>query len=89
MRPTGALHLGNYLGALKNWTELQYQYECYFFVADIHALTTGYDDTVGSRRQHLGDGDRLAGGRTESGERDACSFNHAYLSIPSCICCCR
>ncbi len=45
MRPTGALHLGNYLGALKNWTQLQYQYECYFFVADIHALTTGYDDT--------------------------------------------
>lgn len=45
MRPTGALHLGNYLGALKNWTELQYQYECYFFVADIHALTTGYEDT--------------------------------------------
>ena len=46
MRPTGALHLGNYLGALKNWTELQYQYECYFFVADIHALTTGYEDTA-------------------------------------------
>jgi tryptophanyl-tRNA synthetase len=46
MRPTGALHLGNYLGALKNWTDLQYQYECYFFVADIHALTTGYEDTA-------------------------------------------
>jgi len=46
MRPTGPLHLGNYLGALKNWTELQYQYECYFFVADIHALTTGYEDTA-------------------------------------------
>lgn len=46
MRPTGALHLGNYHGALKNWVELQYQYECYFFVADIHALTTGYDDTT-------------------------------------------
>ena len=45
MRPTGALHLGNYHGALKNWTELQYQYDCYFFVADYHALTTGYDDT--------------------------------------------
>lgn len=45
MRPTGALHLGNFFGALKNWTELQYQYECYFFVADIHALTTGYEDT--------------------------------------------
>ncbi len=41
----GALHLGNYHGALKNWVELQYQYECYFFVADIHALTTGYEDT--------------------------------------------
>ncbi len=45
MRPTGALHLGNYHGALKNWTQLQYQYECYFFIADIHALTTGYEDT--------------------------------------------
>jgi len=47
MRPTGALHLGNYHGALRNWVELQYQYECYFFVADWHALTTGYDDTAG------------------------------------------
>ena len=45
MRPTGSLHLGNYYGALKNWTELQYQYDCYFFVADYHALTTGYEDT--------------------------------------------
>ena len=45
MRPTGALHLGNYHGALKNWVELQYQYECFFFVADWHALTTGYEDT--------------------------------------------
>ncbi len=45
MRPTGQLHLGNYHGALKNWTELQYEYECYFFVADWHALTTGYEDT--------------------------------------------
>jgi tryptophanyl-tRNA synthetase len=47
MRPTGNLHLGNYHGALKNWTELQYQYECYFFVADLHALTTGYEETAG------------------------------------------
>jgi tryptophanyl-tRNA synthetase len=45
MRPTGPLHLGNFHGALKNWVELQYQYECYFFIADFHALTTGYDDT--------------------------------------------
>ena len=45
MRPTGQLHLGNYHGALRNWIELQYQYECYFFVADWHALTTGYENT--------------------------------------------
>ncbi len=45
MRPTGQLHLGNFHGALKNWIELQYQYECYFFIADWHALTTGYEDT--------------------------------------------
>lgn len=46
MRPTGQLHLGNYHGALANWVDLQYQYECFFFVADWHALTTGYDDTA-------------------------------------------
>ena len=45
MRPTGRLHLGNYHGALRNWVELQYQYECFFFVADWHMLTTGYEDT--------------------------------------------
>ena len=45
MRPTGALHLGNWHGALRNWVELQYQYECFFFVADWHMLTTGYEDT--------------------------------------------
>jgi len=46
MRPTGALHLGNFHGALKNWVELQYEYDCYFFIADVHALTTGYEDTT-------------------------------------------
>jgi tryptophanyl-tRNA synthetase len=45
MRPTGRLHLGNYMGALYNWVQLQHQYECYFFVADWHALTTDYADT--------------------------------------------
>jgi tryptophanyl-tRNA synthetase len=43
MRPTGRFHLGNYLGAAKNWVELQSQYECYYFVADYHALTTEPD----------------------------------------------
>jgi tryptophanyl-tRNA synthetase len=44
MRPTGALHLGNYHGALRNWVELQERYEGYFFVADWHALTTDYEN---------------------------------------------
>jgi tryptophanyl-tRNA synthetase len=44
MRPTGRLHLGHYHGVLKNWVALQSQYDCYFFVADWHALTTHYDD---------------------------------------------
>jgi len=44
MRPTGALHLGHYHGVLKNWVRLQHEYECYFFVADWHALTTHYED---------------------------------------------
>ncbi len=43
MRPTGALHLGHYHGVLKNWLALQQEYECLFFVADWHALTTHYD----------------------------------------------
>ena len=42
MRPTGRLHIGQYHGALKNWIQLQHQYECFFFVADWHALTTHY-----------------------------------------------
>jgi tryptophanyl-tRNA synthetase len=49
MRPTGQLHLGNYHGALANWVELQYQYECFFFVADWHALTTDYENTENLR----------------------------------------
>ncbi len=44
MRPSGFLHIGNYLGALQNWVELQQDYRCYFFVADWHALTTDYED---------------------------------------------
>jgi len=44
MRPTGRLHLGHYHGVLKNWVNLQHEYECYFFVADWHALTTHYED---------------------------------------------
>ncbi len=45
MRPTGKLHLGNYMGALANWVKLQDKFDCYFFIADLHALTTDYADT--------------------------------------------
>jgi tryptophanyl-tRNA synthetase len=53
MRPTGKLHLGNYMGALANWVKLQDKYDCYFFIADWHALTTGYDDTSSIRQNTL------------------------------------
>lgn len=46
MRPTGQLHLGHYHGALKNWTRLQHEYECFYFVADWHALTTHYEESA-------------------------------------------
>jgi tryptophanyl-tRNA synthetase len=45
MQPSGLMHLGNLLGALENWKSLQAQYECYFFVADWHAMSTNYADT--------------------------------------------
>ena len=46
MRPTGRLHLGHYHGVLQNWIKLKYKYECFFFVADWHALTTHYGDAT-------------------------------------------
>ncbi|MCK4985518.1 MAG: tryptophan--tRNA ligase, partial [Desulfobacterales bacterium] len=46
MRPTGPLHLGNLLGALANWVKLQDEYECFYFIADWHALTSDYEDTA-------------------------------------------
>jgi tryptophanyl-tRNA synthetase len=45
MRPTGKLHLGHLVGALQNWTELQKEYDCFYFIADWHALTSDYADT--------------------------------------------
>jgi tryptophanyl-tRNA synthetase len=50
MRSSGKLHLGNLLGALKNWVQLQETYDCFYFIADWHALTTGYADTAQIRR---------------------------------------
>jgi len=50
MRPTGPLHLGNYHGALDNWVAMQEQYDCFFFIADWHALTSDYENTGNIRR---------------------------------------
>ena len=47
MQSSGKLHLGNLVGALRNWVRLQDQYDCFYFVADWHSLTTGYADTSG------------------------------------------
>ena len=55
MRPTGLLHLGHYHGVLKNWVNLQHEFECFFFVADWHALTTHYEDprVIGESTQDM------------------------------------
>src|SRR5437762_8156159 len=53
MRSTGKLHLGNFVGALDNWVRMQEQYECFFFVADWHALTTDYADTSRIKQNSL------------------------------------
>jgi len=52
MRPTGKLHLGNYYGALDNWLKLQEDYDCFYFVADWHAMTTEYED-AGNIRDYI------------------------------------
>lgn len=44
MQPSGKFHLGNYLGALENWIKLQHEYECFFSIVDLHALTSSYED---------------------------------------------
>ena len=45
IQPSGRLHLGNYMGALRNWTQLQERHDCFFFIADCHALSTNYEKT--------------------------------------------
>jgi len=53
MRPTGKLHLGNYVGALENWVKMQDNYDCFFFIADWHALTTDYAETSSIKQNSL------------------------------------
>ena len=71
MRPTGACTSAIYHGALKNWIRLQEEYECLFFAADWHALTTHFDEPETIARQRLGHVRRLARGRHRSDARDA------------------
>ena len=49
MRPTGPMHLGHLVGALRNWVDLQSNFECFYMVADWHALMSEYENTKGSR----------------------------------------
>ena len=60
MRPSGKLHLGNLVGALENWKKLQDEYDCFFFAADWHALTTEYGTPEIDPGEHPGNDDRLA-----------------------------
>ncbi len=53
MRPTGKLHLGHYLGVIQNWVKFQNEYDCYFFIADWHALTTKFDNTQDLRQNTI------------------------------------
>ncbi len=86
MRPTGAMHIGHYHGALKNWVRLQDEYPCFFFVADWHALTTAYDEVDDHREERVGHAGRLARGRasTPSARRSSSSracIEHAELTL--------
>jgi tryptophanyl-tRNA synthetase len=88
MRSTGKLHLGNYVGALQNWVSMQDRYECFFFVADWHALTTDYADTSRVKENSIEVLlDWLAAGLDP--ERCTCLSNRTFRSMPSCICCSR
>jgi tryptophanyl-tRNA synthetase len=87
MRPTGRLHLGHYHGVLRNWVKLQHEFECFFFVADWHALTTHYGESQ-EIEQNVWDTviDWLAAGVNPG---SATLFIQSRVrSTRSCICCC-
>ncbi len=88
MRPTGKLHLGNYMGALYNWVRLQHDYNCYFFVADWHALTTDYADPSNIRQNTVDVAlDWLAAGLDPNAAFCLCS--PWCRNTQSYTCCCR
>ena len=87
MRPTGRLHLGHYHGVLKNWVRLQHEFDCFFFVADWHALTTHYEDSH-IIAESVWDMviDWLAAG-VNTPVMPSCSSSRMFRSMPNCICC--
>ena len=87
MRPSGKLHLGNYLGALANWVKLQDELDCYYFVADWHALTDDLDtsDVPGHTVEMLADW--LGRASIPSGRRS--SSSRSCPSTRSCTSCSR
>ena len=88
MRPTGRLHLGHYFGALQNWVKLQDEYECFYFVADWHALTTHYEDTSSIAESTLQVViDWLSVGLDP--RNPPCSCSPIFSSMPNFTCCSR
>ena len=78
IRPTGFLHLGNYFGALKNWARMQNEYECYFFIADWHSLTTHTDTgDLKSTTRHLVS-ELIAGGLDPENRTDHLQGGYVY-----------
>ena len=69
MRPTGPLHLGNLHGALANWVGMQDGYDCFFFIADWHALTSDYENPGAITGYVERNDDRLAQCRSRSGKK--------------------
>jgi tryptophanyl-tRNA synthetase len=86
MRPTGKLHLGHYYGALKNWVDLQDEYECFYFVADWHALTTEYANP-GIIKESIQEMviDWLSVGLVSP--KSTIISNQQFLSMQNCTCC--
>jgi len=86
MRPTGRMHLGHYQCVLKNWIELQNEYDSYYFVADWHAFTTHYSDNL-DLENNVSDMvvDWLAAALIQT--LLLFLYNLRYLSMPNYICC--
>ncbi|MBI4837245.1 MAG: tryptophan--tRNA ligase [Candidatus Portnoybacteria bacterium] len=82
VRPSGVIHLGNYLGAIKNWVELQKNYRCIFCVVDYHAITTPFDpkelsqNTLATAATYLAAGIYAQGARLPAGKRSASGGDH-------------